>query len=56
MKNKTLIFDLDATLYYVGDKVEKLCDDRVVSYLNEYLKIDKSRALELIKIAMIRRQ
>lgn len=49
MKNKTLIFDLDATLYYVGDKVEKLCDDRVVSYLNEYLKIDKSRALELIK-------
>ncbi len=49
MQNKTLVFDLDATLYYVGDKVEKLCDAKVVSYLIENMEVDEISALELIK-------
>ena len=47
MKNKTLIFDLDATLYYVGDKIEKLCDAKVVSYLVENMNVSESNAHHL---------
>ena len=39
MKNKILIFDLDATLYYIGNKREKICDNKVVSYLVKNLQI-----------------
>ena len=49
MKNKTLIFDLDATLYYVGDKIEKLCDAKVVSYLVENMNVSETKAHHLIK-------
>lgn len=49
MQNKTLIFDLDATLYYVGDKIERLCDDKVVSYLIENIGVDEMQAHKLIK-------
>lgn len=49
MKNKTLIFDLDSTLYYVGNKMEKLCDNKVISYVVKNLHVSESEALNLIK-------
>lgn len=49
MKKKTLIFDLDSTLYYVGDKIEKLCDSKVMSYLVKNMNISETKAHHLIK-------
>ena len=49
MKNKTLLFDLDGTLYYVGNKMEKLCDARVKEYLVNNLDISETKAIDLIK-------
>lgn len=49
MQNKNLIFDLDATLYYVGDEIEKLCDAKVVEYFVKNLGLNFSQAKDLIK-------
>ena len=35
MQNKVLVFDLDATLYYAGDKIEELCDEYLYIKMNE---------------------
>ena len=49
MKNKTLIFDLDSTLYYAGNQMEKLCYNKVMSFLIENMKVNKIQAMKLIK-------
>lgn len=49
MKNKVLIFDLDATLYYVGNKIEKLCDRKVISYIVKNLHLSEDKADSLVK-------
>lgn len=48
MKNKVLIFDLDATLYYVGDKMEKRFDDKIVSYFIKNLNVSEAKAWKII--------
>ena len=48
MKNKILIFDLDATLYYVGDKMEKRFDDKIVSYFIKTLDVSEEKVWDLI--------
>lgn len=48
MQNKVLIFDLDATLYDVGDKIEQLCDAKVVRYFADKLKISLEQSEKLI--------
>lgn len=49
MKNKILVFDLDATLYYAGDEIEKLCDAKVVRWFSNKLNISSEQADKLIK-------
>ena len=49
MLDKVLVFDLDATLYYVGDEIEKLCDIEVCQYFVDKLGIDTNRAQQLLK-------
>lgn len=49
MKNKTLIFDLDSTLYYAGNQMEKLCYNKVMSFLIENMNVNKIQAMKLIK-------
>lgn len=49
MKNKKLVFDLDATLYYAGDKIEKLCDEKVINFFAKKMKITDEEAERLVK-------
>ena len=49
MKNKTLIFDLDGTLYYVKNQMERLCYNKVITYLKKNMNIDEAEAIKLIK-------
>lgn len=48
MQNKNLVFDLDATLYYAGDTIEKLCDAKVVEYFVKKMNLSFSQAEKLI--------
>lgn len=49
MQNKVLVFDLDATLYYAGDKIEELCDAKVIRYFADKLNISLKQSEDLIK-------
>jgi len=48
MKNKILVFDLDATLYYAGNQIEQLCDAKICHYFMNRLSMSESQALDLI--------
>lgn len=49
MQNKVLVFDLDATLYYAGDKIEELCDAKVIRYFAGKLNISLKQSEDLVK-------
>lgn len=49
MQNKVLVFDLDATLYYAGDKIEELCDAKVIRYFADKLNISLKQSEDLVK-------
>lgn len=48
MHDKILVFDLDATLYYVGNAIEEECDKKVCRYLADHLQISLDDARELM--------
>lgn len=49
MKNKNLVFDLDATLYYVGDEIEKLCDKKVINFFTQKMNITNEQSEQVVK-------
>lgn len=49
MQNKILVFDLDGTLYYAGDKIERLCNAKIIRYFADKLNIGLEQSENLIK-------
>ena len=43
-KDKVLVFDLDGTLYNVGQKVEYLVDAKVKEFFKQKLKLNEAEA------------
>ncbi len=47
-KDKVLIFDLDATLYYVGEEIEDKCTVKLINYISNKLQISYEESKNLI--------